>query len=67
MATGEIIQRPKSGLQDAFNPTRVYKEGHEFWSFLGQPMFYDGALFVVREPFDNAKDLYRWYITARMI
>lgn len=32
----------------------------EFLAYMGQPMLYDGDLYVLREPLETQHDYYRW-------
>lgn len=36
-------------------------------SYIGEPMLYDGELFVLRRQLEPGRDTYRWYIGKRMV
>ena len=54
----------------AFNAAFVKESnerGCDWMSYIGQPMLYDGELYVLRRKLEPGTDTYRWYRGVRLV
>lgn len=69
MVSGKITQErnskvPKSAMNPEFEKA---VRGMDWLSALGQPMLYDGELYVLRRNLEPGFDTYRWYKGVRLV